>query len=115
MSSPLPKDGSNMTLALLGVVALVHSILLFGTGAIPEAILAILLFLKAFSGRKQPWMVLGIGLLATAITWAVNSGQILSGHLKEALSWLGIVALAALAFSRYIFERQAASSSGAPR
>jgi hypothetical protein len=115
MSSPLPKNTSNQILALLGVVALVHSMVHFGTGAIPEAILAILLFLKAFAGRKQPWMVLGVGLFATAITWVVNSGQILSSHLREALSWLGIVALAALAFSRYIFDRQSASSSGVQR
>ena len=110
-----PKHAPNLILALLGVVALVHSILHFGTGAIPEAILALLLFLKAFRDHKQPWSVMGIGLFATAVTWVVNSGQVPSSHPREALSWLGIIALAALAFSRYIFERQPVSSSGAPR
>jgi hypothetical protein len=76
MSSALPKDTPNLVLALLGAAALVHSIVHFGTGAIPEAILAVLLFLKAFADRKQPWAVMGMGLLATAITWVVNSGRV---------------------------------------
>jgi len=115
MSSGLPKDAPNLILTVLGIVALVHSLLHFGTGALPEAIVAILIFVKAFAGRKQPWIVVGIGFFASAVAWAVNSGWISSSHLKEGLSWLGIAAMAALAFSRYIFERQAASSRAAPR
>jgi hypothetical protein len=108
MSSISLKYAPNLILTLLGVAALLHSILHHDMGVIPEAILALVLFLKAFAQRKQSWNIAGIGLFATLMALIVNSYSFSSGYLKDVLSWLGIVALAVLAFSRFIFDHQAA-------
>jgi membrane-bound ClpP family serine protease len=102
MSVTLPKHAWNIVLGLLGFLAITHSLLRFGTGELPEAILALLLFLKAFSERKQPWTVAAVGILAMGLTWTVNSGP---AHYRGVLSWLGIAAFAVLAFSQLILER----------
>jgi len=113
MLTALLKHSSNIILGLLGTVAVAHSLLHFGTGEMPEAILALLLFMKAFAGRKQPWTVAVVGTLALVLTWAVNSAQAAAAHLGGVLSWLGIALFAMLAFSRYLFERSPKGSDGA--
>jgi hypothetical protein len=112
MSLALPKHVSNLVLCLLGIVAPAHSLVRFGTGELPEAILALLLFLKAFSGRRQPWSVTTVGVLALGLTWVVNSVQAIPSQYRGILSWIGIAAFAVLAFSRYILERTPKSSDG---
>jgi peptidoglycan biosynthesis protein MviN/MurJ (putative lipid II flippase) len=110
MSLALLKQSSNAVLGLLGLVAVTHSLIHFGTGELPEAVLALLLFLKAFSDRRQPWTVVAVGVLAVSLTWIVNAVQAVPGHYKGILSWLGIAAFAVLAFSRYILERSPTGS-----
>jgi hypothetical protein len=105
MFAEIKRHRSNAILAILGAVAIVHSLLYFGTGTLPEAILAAILFLKAFTGRRQPWSVPLVGILALVLTWIVNASRVSHIHLKEGLSWLGIAAFAILAFSRYTLER----------
>ena len=105
MGSTVLKQPSNLLLAIFGVAALLHSILHFGSGTLPEAILALLLFLKAFAGRKQPWSVAITGLLAAVLTWIANSNVLASDHLRMTLSWVGIGLFGVLAFSRFIFEK----------
>jgi len=112
MSLTLPKHAPNIVLGLLAIVALTHSLLRFGTGELPEAILALLLFLKASSDRRQPWTVAGIGFLAVGLAWSVNSAQAVPVHYKGLLSWVGIAAFVVLAFSRYIFERHPSGTGG---
>ena len=115
MSLALPKHASNLVLGFLAIVALTHSFLHFGTGELPEAVLALLLFLKAFSDRRQPWIVAAVGILAIGLTWAVNSAQTFPAHYRGLLSWVGIAVFAVLAFSRYILERSPTSSDGGAR
>jgi|GEM_PF-6158789 len=115
MSIALPKHSPNIALGLLAVVALTHSLLRFGSGELPEAILAGLLFLKAFSDRRQPWIVAAVGILAIGLTWVVNSVQAVPAHYRGILSWIGIAVFAVLAFSRYILERSPTSSDGGAR
>jgi membrane-bound ClpP family serine protease len=112
MSFTMTKHYSNAILALLGVVALVHSLLRFGTGELPEAILAGLLFLNAFSNRRQSWTVIAVAILAIGLTWTVNSVQAVSSQYRGILSWIGIALFAVLAFSRYILDRSPKSSGG---
>ncbi|HEX6880042.1 MAG TPA: hypothetical protein VF135_06740 [Terriglobales bacterium] len=96
---------TNLTLAVLGFVALVHSIFRFGTGELPEAILAVLLFVAAFTRRKQPVIVAVVGLAALSIVWAVNSGTVGKGVTTTLLSVIGIALFVILGFSRFIVGR----------
>jgi len=115
MSVTVPKHSSNVVLGVLAIVALMHSLLRFGMGELPEAILALLLFLKAFSARRQPWGVAIIGVLALGLTWAVNSVQVVPSQYRVVLSWIGIAVFAVLAFSRYVFERSWTRLGGGAR
>lgn len=110
----IPKHASNVTLAVLGVIALVHSFLHFGTGALPEAILALLLFLNAFSNRKQPRIVVAIGIFAIVFTWLANSRVLGTDHVRTAVSWAGILLFATLGFSPFIFKQSHAGSASPP-
>jgi apolipoprotein N-acyltransferase len=115
MPLAVPKHASNVVLGLLGIVALAHSLVRFGTGELPEAILALLLFLKAFSDRRQPWSLTIIGVLALGLTWVVNSVHAVPSQYRGILSWIGIALFAVLAFSRYVFERTPTSPDGGTR
>jgi apolipoprotein N-acyltransferase len=112
MAMGWPKYAPNVVLAVLAIMALAHSLIRFGTGELPEAVLALLLFLKAFSDRRQPWVVAAVGVLAVSLTWVVNSVQAVPAHYKGVLSWIGIAVFAVLAFSRYILERSPKGSDG---
>jgi len=96
---------TNLTLAVLGFVALVHSIISFGTGELPEAILAVLLFVAAFTRRKQSVIVAVAGVAALLVVWAVNSGTVGKGVTATLLSVIGIALFVILGFSRFIVGR----------
>jgi hypothetical protein len=100
----LPRYRSNVALLALGVLAIVHSLFYFGTGELPEVILALLLFLKGFAREKQSWVLVAIGIMAIGITWIVNLGKILPSPIQVVLSCLGIVMFTALVFSKHFFN-----------
>jgi hypothetical protein len=110
MISSVTKHSSNMTLAALGLITFTHS--RFGTGELPEAMLAVLLFLAAFSNRRQPFFVVGVAMLAVGLTWAVNSGNLVHGRSTTFLSLVSIVLFAVLGFSRLIFGRAPKQTNG---
>ena len=112
MFTMLPKHSSNMVLGFLGIMAVTHSLLHFGTGEMPEAILSLLLIMKAVSGRRQPWAVAAVGTLALVLTWSINSGHVIAAHFGGLLSWISITLFALLAFSQYVFERSPKGSDG---
>jgi uncharacterized membrane protein YeiH len=101
MSIALPKYASNSILAFLGFLALAHSVFRFGTGELPEAILAGLLFLNAFSSRRQPWIVIIVAVFAILVTWTVNWVEAPFPKHKWLPSWIGIALFTVLALSRY--------------
>ena len=104
MHSSSIKQWSNATLAVLGIVALAHSVIRFGTGELPEAIFAGILFWAAFSNRKQPAIVVVAGLVALVIVWIVNSGSAGKVFTATLLSGVGIVLFAILGFSRFLLR-----------
>jgi hypothetical protein len=112
MSMGLPKHFSNIVLGILGILALIHSLLYFGTGEVPEAILGLLLGLNGCAERKQPAMLVPIAVAAIALTWIGNSTQAISSQYKAVSSWIAMALFALLAFSRYIFNRSSTHERG---
>lgn len=106
----IPKYATNIVLAFLGAVVLAHSMVHFGRGELPEAVLALLLFLKAFTKRRQPWILVAVGIVSIAVTWIVNTSS--ATPFRTALSWLAIAGFAVIAFSRYVFKYSQINSVG---
>lgn len=105
MNSSMRMHWTNLILAALGLVALVHSIFRFGRGELPEAILAVLLFVAGFTRRKQSALVAVAGMGALSVVWVVNSGTVGKGVTATLLSVIGVALFILLGFSRFIVGR----------